>query len=153
MSNKNEPLRDEVLAALSDAPQTIAAIYAACQTAEDHKQVANALFYLRQTGLAGSAGRGLYVRGTGEYVRAPTEPEARAPRAKRAVVWPASPKALAPGPRGGATETILRKLVADTQDALDAYLMSIGDPHILTPLREARDQARIALAHLEGEAA
>ena len=150
MSNKNEPLRDEVLAALSDAPQTIAAIYAACQTAEDHKQVANALFYLRQTGLAGSAGRGLYVRGTGEYVRAPTEPEARAPREKRA---PAAPKALAPSPRGGATETILRKLVADTQDALDAYLMSVGDPHILTPLREARDQARVALAHLEGEAA
>jgi hypothetical protein len=141
MANENETLRDEVLAVLSDAPQGLAAIYAACETAEDQKQVANILFRLRQSGLVTSAGRGLYVRGT-------VEKRAMVPRPKRAQV---APKARAVRPSATA-EAIVRKLVADTQSALDAYLLSIGDPAILTPLREACDQARAALAHIEGEA-
>lgn len=140
MANENETLRDEVLAVLSDTPQGLAAIYASCETAENQRQVANILLRLRQSGLVASAGRGLYVRGTAEK-------PAMVPRPKRA---PTAPKTRAVRPPATA-EAIVRKLVADTQSALDAYLASIGDPAILTPLREACDQARAALAHLEGE--
>ena len=142
MANENEALRDEVLAVLTDTPKQLADIYAACESAENAKQIANTLFRLRQGGLVASAGRGLYVRGTAEK-------EVRMPRHKRAPRAPKVPAARTPVN----AEAILRKLVADTQSALDAYLMSIGDPAILTPLREACDQARAALARIEGEAA
>ena len=44
---------------------------------------------------------------------------------------------------------ILEKAAADNQSALDDYLASIADPRILGPLRNARDQARAALAALD----
>ena len=145
MANENETLRDEVLAVLSDTPQGLAAIYAACETAEDQKQVANILFRMRQSGLVVSAERGLYVRGTAAEGRERAAPAKRAIGSRKVV----SPKVPARPP----AEAIVRHLVADTQSALDAYLMSIGDPAILAPLRAACDQARAALAHLERGAA
>lgn len=75
-------------------------------------KIANTLFRLRQGGLVASAGRGLYVRGT-------REKQARVPRPKRAAAAaPKVPAASSPA----TSEAILRKLVADTQSALDAYL-------------------------------
>lgn len=49
----------------------------------------------------------------------------------------------------GHTRRTLQKLVADTQEALDEYVLAIADMEILTPLQAARDSARQALAALE----
>lgn len=45
----------------------------------------------------------------------------------------------------GAVESMLRKLAAESQNALDTYLQSVGDRAIYEPLKRARDDAEAAL--------
>lgn len=45
----------------------------------------------------------------------------------------------------GSVEAALERAARETQDALDAYLLSVGDPAIIGPLRQERDEARRAL--------
>lgn len=69
------------------------------------------------------------------------EAECISKRITRAAAGIASPRT--------AVRAILERSVEANQAALDDYVASVADPRILGPLRNARDQARAALAALD----
>lgn len=114
----------------------------------DHKQISNALFRLTygenivrdETGRYSVTAKGrasLASNGTGPAVstrRQKTEPAPASARKKPNLTT------------NGVVESMLRKLAAESQSALDTYLQSVGDPAIYEPLKRARDDADAALA-------
>jgi len=115
----------------------------------DSKQISNALFVLKRSGLAAADDARRYrITAKGRQALAGDagdEPAltATAPRKERE---PPQPNAV---PRADATMrdpvgAALAKSADEAQAALDTYLASVGDPAVIGPLKAARDQARRA---------
>lgn len=160
MNETNEQLDNEIRAALADTDLPLSAndLLPLCPTASSREHVGNRLFKLKTLGEITCVERGKYrpsdVRSKPSDGRSqPQSPLTHMPAPPRLVVERAPRKEAAAVAPASARE-ILERLVADTQGALDAYLMSVGDAQIIAPLKAARDQARLALAHVnQGEAA
>lgn len=155
----DDALRQEILSALQGGSMNAVELLKHCPTAADRVQVANRLFAMKTAGQVVAVARGVYRLATDNDPPSKEPPAERrqkprgVPRLEAVMAVPKVTNSHTSKPSAG-TEAILRKLINDTQEALDAYLLSVGDPQIIAPLKAARDHARAALTHLtHGEAA
>ena len=168
-------IRKSVLEHLARKPMTTAQLLEAIPEIENKKQLANCLHRLRCAGDVARLGDGHYATTGTPTDRAPPPPAPPPPPSRRRAAAddddsfdaPANFAALRAhlaqlndfkqaertrervASDDDTVRTILERAVADSQQALDEYVTAVADPRILGPLRNARDEARAALAALD----
>lgn len=130
------------------------------ETVVDEKQLANTLYNLKAAGYI-TLEDGRYHVAAQRPAAPPPDPDAEwpaTPPTPVAAPKPARPRPhdvldLPPPPRVEPTQhfsgdllEILERAAQDSQDALDRYVWSVGDPAILKPLMQFRNAACEALA-------
>ncbi len=152
MSNASDA-RITILRLIADAPEPITGPLIRQHPSmheEDATRISNILFNIKRDGQAtkdAAGGYALTAKGRGAIgdagagvavehrrsAKSPTPLEERLIKRKRNLST------------RGVIEARLQQLTSETQDALDLYLASVGDPGVFGPLKRARDEAASAL--------
>lgn len=150
-------VRQRIIDRIKIGPQNLSELHEAIPEAPDRLAIARICGALKRNGIIAKRDDDRYECALGIIAKPSAWTREKPPRdrcGQMKPIRPTVPEAPAPEasddmPATDRAHQALQKLVADTQGALDEYVLSISDMDILTPLQAARDSARQALAALE----